>query len=81
MKEYKIISVKAGVSSKKKDKSSTFSEKLQGFFISGYEINTKKAEAIMQEMNSQGWEVVSASPVALGAGAWIILITFEREIR
>lgn len=81
MKEYKIISVKAGISNKKKDKPSTFSDKLQGFFISDYEISTKKAEAIMQEMNSQGWEVVSAAPTALGAGVWLIVITFEREIR
>ena len=81
MKEYKIISVKAGVLDQKKHKTSTFSEKLQGLFIENYEISSKKAEAIMQEMNSQGWEVVSAAPAVLGAGAWLIVITFEREIR
>ena len=43
-----------------------------------YDINFEKAEAIMNEMSKEGWEVVSVSPET--SLSLSVIITFQREI-
>ena len=51
------------------------------FFVGDMQINSKKAEQLMQEMNQEGWEVISVAPFASNAEAVFLLMTFEREMQ
>ena len=86
MKEYKMITVKMEY---KEDKtktatSSSITESMKKlFFPNEFEndhIVTEKVEKLMQEMNQDGWEVVSVTPLSPYPPGIILLITFEREM-
>lgn len=82
MKEYKMITLKTTWKAVSHEKNASFSESIKSmFFVGDMQINSKKAEQLMQEMNQEGWEVVSVSPFASNAEAVFLLMTFEREMQ
>lgn len=82
MKEYKILTVRLGVSEMPQQPAS-IPRSIREFFSPTEElagqITMEPAEQLMQEMNRDGWEVVSAVPYGVNPQE-TLLITFEREL-
>ena len=82
MKEYKIIAARADFEKQPAEKGS-----LMGSFRTlfdphpgGSGIITEKIEGMLQQMNLDGWEVVSISPMSDFFANGQMLITLEREL-
>ena len=83
MKEYKMITVKIEYKTQTAASSSVTESIKRLFFPNEFEndhIVTEKAEKLMQEMNQQGWEVISVTPLSPYPPEIILLITFAREL-
>lgn len=83
MKEYKLITVKLDYQEDGTPAvSGSLTQSVKAFFFAddggGGHFLTDKAERLMQEMNRDGWEVVSAAPYGTAEG--MLLITFSREM-
>ena len=87
MKEYKIVPVRLiadpGTLNEQKQTSHSVTGSVKEFFFpSGAGPDgmfaTEKAEALMQQMNADGWEVISVNPTPRYPQMGEILITFER---
>ena len=85
MKEYRIIPVRlfAAPGTHNEQEQHSVSGSIKGlFFPSGVNPDgtfaTEKAEALMQQMNAEGWEVISVNSTPNYPQTGEILITFER---
>ena len=87
MKEYKIVPVRLiadpGTPTEQKQADHSVSGSIKEFFFpsgagSDGMFATDKAEALMRQMNEDGWEVISINPTPRYPQMGEILITFER---
>ncbi|MBR1899316.1 MAG: hypothetical protein IJ825_10620 [Oscillospiraceae bacterium] len=92
MKEYKIITVPLGFAYNEEEyrEPSSIGKAVLDFFApteltagdlhSEGQLVTDTAERLMQEMNRDGWEVVSAAPFGTDPTDCSLFITFSREL-